>query len=96
MGIDSQDHHSADAKNHYACYLSYATLIFVGPKGYRPRRGKILDLHRLVIIAPSSKSVQSITSDASQTHITIHSPKAHDTFYPLHNVLLTSIAPYPK
>ena len=23
------------------------------------------------------------TSDASQTHITIHIPKAHDTYYPL-------------
>ena len=47
---------------------------FVGPLSVRPRRGKILDLLLLVvvIIALSSKSVQLITSDASQTHITIN------------------------
>ena len=57
---------------------------FVGPLSVRPRRGKILDfLLLLKIIALSSKSVQLITSDASQTHITIHFPKAGDTHNPL-------------
>merc|ERR1712105_507386 len=57
--------------------------VIVGPLSVRPRRGKILLLLLHNIIALSSKSVQLITSDASQTHITIHFPKAGDTHNPL-------------
>ena len=34
-------------------------------------------------LGPTANTVKLFTSDASQTHITIHIPKAHDTYYPL-------------
>ena len=59
---------------------------FVGPLSVRPRRGKILVVVVLVvvvIIGLSSNSVLYFTPNPSETHITIHFPKAHDTDYPL-------------
>ena len=60
--------------------------IFVGPLSVRPRRGKILLVVLVlvvVIIGLSSNSVLYFTPNPSETHITIHFPKAHDTDYPL-------------
>ena len=34
-------------------------------------------------LGPTANTVKLFTSDASQTHTTIHIPKAHDTYYPL-------------
>ena len=58
---------------------------FVGPLSVRPRRGKILLLLVLLVvtIGLSSNSVLYFTPNPSETHITIHFPKAHDTDYPL-------------
>ena len=59
--------------------------IFVGPLSVRPRRGKILLLVVVLVvtIGLSSNSVLYFTPNPSETHITIHFPKAHDTDYPL-------------
>ena len=64
--------------------------LFVGPLSVRPRRGKILlvvvvlvVLVLVVTIGLSSNSVLYFTPNPSETHITIHFPKAHDTDYPL-------------
>ena len=47
---------------------------------------KLLSLFLLLFLGPlglTANTVQIFTCHASQTHMTIHIPKAHDTYYPL-------------
>ena len=54
--------------------------VFVGLLGSDLLEAKFLFLGPL---GQTAKTVQIFTSDASQTHITIHIPKAQDKYYPL-------------